>query len=218
MMTAENSDLALYKFTAFRKLKCPPSQGCPVASKAPVGVVGRGPQVPADVHVVLRAGWGPWAPVLWGRLQGHVLLQCLLLHPAFPLLFALRSCGAQGGLAPTWPDPRPPSWHADPWFGRRQSRVVPVWRAGWVPAAGALGAGTLWRPRLASPPEGMGRCWAEVDLGPRPWADGQGLLQRCVIPVEMQLSPRVLCTYRRALSEDGSSQKREGKERLRGVG
>lgn len=79
-MTAENSDLALYKFTAFRKLKCPPSQGCPVASKAPVGVVGRGPPVPADVHIVLRAMVGSPGTCALGPPPGS----CVAAVPVAP--------------------------------------------------------------------------------------------------------------------------------------
>ena len=91
-----------------------------------------------------------------------------------------------------------------------------MWRAARVPAAGASDA------LLALLHFSPGRCWQGAGLR---WmrirvlrADRPGLLQQHVLPVETLLSLGVLCTHPRSLSEDGLSHKREGKERLQGLG
>lgn len=91
-----------------------------------------------------------------------------------------------------------------------------MWRAARVPAAGASDA------LLALLHFSPGRCWQGAGLR---WmrirvlrADRPGLLQQHVLPVETLLSLGMLCTHPRSLSEDGLSHKREGKERLQGLG
>lgn len=80
--------------------------------------------------------------------------------------------------------------------------VGSLWRAPW--AQGRSGGPAWLLSRKVWAGAGLRWTWVQV-LG----ADGQGLLQQCVFPVEMQLSPRVVCTHRRSLSLKMVYPKRE---------